>query len=52
MVHGEVTVKIMRKVSKKRYHHDKNVEDACKLVEVDFEYVTTIEGVQIFRKRK
>ena len=30
----------------------KNVEDACKLVEVCFEYVTTIEGVQIFRKRK
>jgi len=30
----------------------KNVEDACKLVEVGFEYVTTIEGVQIFRKRK
>ena len=25
MVQREVTVKIMRKVSKKRYHHDKNV---------------------------
>jgi len=30
----------------------KTVDETCKLVEVGFEYVTTIEGVQIFRKRK
>ena len=30
----------------------KTVDEACKLVEVGFEYVTSIEGVQIFRKRK
>ena len=30
----------------------KTVEEACKLVEVGFEYVTTIEGAQIFRKRQ
>jgi integrase len=29
-----------------------SVEEACKLIEVGFEYVTTINGVQIFRKRK
>jgi len=28
------------------------VEDACRLVEAGFEYVTTIDKVQIFRKRK
>ena len=30
----------------------KSVEEACKLVEVGFEYVTIYDGVQIFRKRK
>jgi len=30
----------------------KTVEEACKLVEVGFEYVTDIEGIKIFRKRK
>lgn len=30
----------------------KTVEEACKLVEVGFEYVTEIDGVKIFRKRK
>ena len=30
----------------------RTVEEAVKLVEVGFEYVTTIEDVQIFRKRK
>ncbi len=30
----------------------KTVEQACMLVEVGFEYVTIMDGVQIFRKRK
>ena len=30
----------------------KTVEEASKLVEVGFEYVSIIDGVQIFRKRK
>ncbi|MEM1551929.1 MAG: hypothetical protein QXS01_01310 [Candidatus Bathyarchaeia archaeon] len=30
----------------------KTVEEACRLVEVGFEYVTEIDGVKIFRKRK
>jgi len=30
----------------------KTVEEACELIEVGFEYVTTMDGVQIFRKRK
>jgi len=30
----------------------KTVEEACKLVEVGFEYVCEVEGVKIFRKRK
>lgn len=30
----------------------KTVEEACKLVEVGFEYVTIVDVVQIFRKRK
>jgi hypothetical protein len=30
----------------------KSVDEACKLVETGFEYVTAIEGIQIFRKRK
>ena len=30
----------------------KTLEEACKLAQVGFEYFTTIEGVQIFRKRK
>jgi len=30
----------------------KTVEEACNLVEVGFEYVTSMDGVQIFRKRK
>ena len=28
------------------------LEEACKLAEVGFEYFTTIENAQIFRKRK
>ena len=28
------------------------VEDACKLIEVGFEYVTEIDGLKMFRKRK
>jgi len=30
----------------------KTVEEACRLFEVGFEYVTEIDGVKIFRKRK
>jgi len=30
----------------------KTVEDERKLVEAGFEYVTTMDGVKIFRKRK
>jgi len=30
----------------------KTVEEACKLVEAGFEYVTEMDGVKIFRKRK
>jgi hypothetical protein len=30
----------------------KTAEEACRLIEVGFEYVTTMDGVQIFRKRK
>jgi hypothetical protein len=30
----------------------KTVEEACKLVEAGFEYVTEIDGTKIFRKRK
>ncbi len=30
----------------------KTVEEACKLIEVGFEYVTELEGVKLFRKRK
>ena len=29
-----------------------NLEEACKLVEVGFDYVTDMEGCKIFRKRK
>lgn len=29
-----------------------NLEEACKLLEVGFEYVTEIDGAQVFRKRK
>jgi integrase len=30
----------------------KTVEEACRLIEVGFEYVNTIDGVHIYRKRK
>ena len=30
----------------------RTVEEACKLAEAGFDYFTTIDGVQIFRKRK
>ena len=30
----------------------RTLEDACKLVEQGFDYVTDIDGVKIFRKRK
>ena len=30
----------------------KTVEEACRLVEVGFEYVTEMDGIKIFRKRK
>jgi hypothetical protein len=29
-----------------------NLEQACKLLEVGFEYVTDIDGKRLFRKRK
>lgn len=29
-----------------------NLEEACKLLEVGFEYVTDIDGKKLFRKRK
>ena len=29
-----------------------NLEEACKLLEVGFEYVTDMEGKKLFRKRK
>jgi len=29
-----------------------NLDEACKLLEVGFEYITEIDGAQIFRKRK
>jgi hypothetical protein len=29
-----------------------NVDEACKLLEVGFEYVTEINGAKLFRKRK
>jgi len=29
-----------------------NLDEACKLLEVGFEYMTEIDGAQIFRKRK
>jgi len=32
--------------------HTATVKDACKLIEVGFEYVTEISGTKIFRKRK
>jgi len=28
------------------------IQEACKLVEAGFEYVTEMDGVKIFRKRK
>jgi hypothetical protein len=28
------------------------IEEACKLVEAGFEYITEMEGVKLFRKRK
>jgi len=30
----------------------KTIEEACKLVEAGFEYVTEMEAVKLFRKRK
>jgi len=29
-----------------------NLDEACKLIEVGFEYVTEVEGKKVFRKRK
>jgi hypothetical protein len=29
-----------------------NLDDACKLLEVGFEYVTDMDGAKLFRKRK
>jgi len=29
-----------------------NVEEACKLIEAGFDYVTDIEGAKLFKKRK
>ena len=29
-----------------------NLDEACKLLEVGFEYVAEIDGAQVFRKRK
>lgn len=36
----------------KRVCHAQTIEEACKLLEVGFEYVTDIDGVKLFRKRK
>jgi hypothetical protein len=30
----------------------KTLDEACKLLEVGFEYVTEMDGVKLFRKRK
>ena len=30
----------------------KSVEEACKLIEAGFQYVTEMDGAKIFRKRK
>ena len=30
----------------------KNLEEACKLVEIGFEYVCDMDNVKLFRKRK
>ena len=30
----------------------KTLDEACKLIEVGFEYVTDMEGCKVFRKRK
>ena len=30
----------------------KTVEEACKLLEVGFDYVTEMNGIKLFRKRK
>jgi len=30
----------------------KTVEEACKLIEAGFDYVTTMEDIKIFKKRK
>jgi len=30
----------------------KNLDEACKLVEAGFEYVTEMDNIKIFRKRK
>jgi hypothetical protein len=45
MAFGEVSNDYMVKVAS-------TVEEACKLIEVGFEYVTDIEGKKLFRKRK
>jgi hypothetical protein len=29
-----------------------NIEEACQLIEVEFEYVTDMDGKKLFRKRK
>lgn len=29
-----------------------NLEEACKLIEAGFDYVTAIEGAKLFKKRK
>jgi hypothetical protein len=29
-----------------------NLDEACKLLEVGFEYIAEIEGARVFRKRK
>lgn len=58
----KVSLSFIRKVSflrrhlrcacEKRENVAETVEEACKLAEIGFEHFTTIEGSQIFRKRK
>ena len=40
--------------NKEEYHVKvaNNIDDACKLIESGFEYITEMDGVKLFRKRK
>jgi len=54
MLYISIENAIFSNPSTEEYHVKtaKNVEDACKLIEVGFEYVTDVDGFKIFRKRK